>query len=165
MKTLHKKVLTVTALGLLAAAGFKDQAGPQISGLFFTGPVYADTACRVRVNCKMQAQENRLYEISARALILAETLAACAHHDIACTEEDGKALKAKAENTLQDLMGLIQSGDMRALVLSADEGEALLSWSEEVRGRLSHMEMLDGPCNSARELVSLALQLMHTVIA
>ena len=165
MKTLHKTVLTVAALGLLAAAGHKNQTLPQISRLFLTGQVYADTACRVRESGSMQAQENRLYEISARALILAETLAACAHHDIACTEEDGKALKVNAEKTLQDIKSLINSGDQRALALSAEEGEALRSWSEEVRGRLSYMEMLDGSCNSARELVSLALQLMHTVIA
>ncbi len=165
MKTVHKTVLTVAALGLLAAAGFKNHAWPQISELFFTGQVYADTACRVRVSGTMQAQENRLYEISARTLILAETLAACAHHDIACTEEDGKALKANAENTLQDLKTFIKSGDLRALVLTAEEEEALRSWSEEVRGRFSQIAMLDGSCNSARELVSLALQLMHTVIA
>ncbi len=165
MKTVHKILLTVAALGLLTAAVFKNQPWPQINELFFNEPVYANTSCRVRLSCKMQAHESRLYEISARTLILAETLSACAHHDIACTEEDGKALKANAENTLQDLMCLIKSGDMRALVLTAEEGQALLSWSEEVRGRFSQTGMLDGSCNSARMLVSLALQLMCTVIA
>jgi hypothetical protein len=165
MKAAHKLLLAVAALGLLAAAGFKDQAGPRISGLFFTGPVYADTACRVRGSCKVQAREKRLYEISARTLILAETLAACANHEITCTEEDGRALKAHAEKTLQDLMGLIKSGDTRALAVTAEEGEALLSWSKEVRGRFSRIEMPEGTCNSARMLVSAALQLLQTVIA
>ena len=88
-----------------------------------------------------------------------------ANHEIACTEEDGKALKANAENTLQDLMGLIKSGDMSTLALTAEEGEALLLWSKEVSGRFSSIEMPEGTCNSARILVSVALQLMHTVIA
>jgi hypothetical protein len=165
MKTVHKIVLTVAVLGLFAVEGFKDQAWPQISRLFFAGQVYADAACRARVRSTMQAQENRLYEISARTLILAETLAACAHHDIACTEEDGKALKANAEKTLQDLKSLINFGDQRALVLTAEEEEALRSWSKEVRGRFSQIEMLDGPCNGARMLVSHALQLLCSVIA
>ena len=54
---------------------------------------------------------------------------------------------------------------MRALVLTAEEEKALRFWSEEVRGRFSKIEMHDGSCNSARMLVALALQLMHTVIA
>jgi hypothetical protein len=165
MKTVHKILLTVTALGLLAAAGLQGHALPQIRGLFLTNPVYENTSCRVRVSSNMQAQDNRFYEISARTLILAETLAACALHEIACTEEDGMALKANAQNTLQDLKSLIKSGDLRALALTAEEDEALRAWSEEVRDRFSHIEMLDGSCNSARMLVALALQLMSTVIA
>jgi len=164
MKPVHKLLLTVAVLGLVAAAGFTYQAGPRIRGLFFTGPVYADTACREQASCDRQARDNRLYAISARTLILAETLAACANNEIACTEEDGRALKANAEKTLLDLKGLIKSGDTRALALTAEEGEALLAWSKEVSGRFSHIEMPEGACNSARLLVSVALQLMHTVI-
>ena len=117
------------------------------------------------MSCTLQVPENRLYQISARTLIIAETLAACAHHDSACTEEDGRALQANAETALQDLTRLIKSGDMHALAVSAEEGEALRAWSEEIRGRFSQIEMLEGTCKSARELISVALQLMHTVIA
>jgi len=167
MKTCQEIVMIViAALGLLlAVVGCNNQAGPQISGLFIAEPVFAGTASRAGVSCTMQVQENRLYEISARTLILAETLAACARHDIVCSEEDGRALQAKADNALQDLLGLIKSGDMRGLALTAEEGEALRAWSQEVRDRFSRIEILEGSCKRARMLVSLALQLMHTVIA
>jgi hypothetical protein len=93
-----------------------------------------------------------------------EKLAACAAHDGVCTEEDAAALQAGAEKTLWDLTGLLKSGNMRALVFTAEEGEALRPILEDVRGRFAHIAILDGPCNTAIQLVSDGLYSLANVI-
>lgn len=159
-------LIAIAALGLLiAATGCADQPGAQLRGLVCPDAASAAATFHPAAGCAAaQPKGARLYEVSARTLILAETLLACSRRDIACTEDDGRSLQASAEAALEDLAGLVSAGGLRGAALTREEGAALRAWLYEVRDRFSRQELPDGACAKARMLVALALQLVQAVI-
>jgi hypothetical protein len=95
------------------------------------------------------AQGKNLYDINDDILFLVETYAACAGPDSACTQEDALAIQERAQESMGDLAGLVKSGSLSRMVLTADQVRSLSMRAGVVSDQLTYIETGDEACNAA----------------
>jgi hypothetical protein len=99
------------------------------------------------------AQDKSLYDISRDTLSCIEAYTACADPGAACTEGDARSIQTSAKNSLADLYLLIASGNVRRMMMTADEARTLSGQANTLREQFMTIELLDAPCNQAIILV------------
>jgi hypothetical protein len=95
------------------------------------------------------AQERTFYDIGQDIFTLVEKYTACTAGDIACTEEDVRALQAEAESNLHELEILLRSGNYQHMHISPAQVHVLSERLDSVKEQLLHIELFDTLCNKA----------------
>ena len=103
------------------------------------------------------AREQTLYDIGDRTLDLAETFMLCAEHEGTCSEAEVLALKTDAEFYVRELVGVITSGKIHRLQLSAEQVRALNMKAQALQPQFAHAEFYGVICNKSIDVFQQAL--------
>jgi hypothetical protein len=94
------------------------------------------------------AQDTTLYDMSDNMLNLTEATLSCITAGHECSEAEALALKADAEQGVQDIVSLLISGNMSRMMLSGDQAVALQARLRGLESLLVHTSgFLQGACN------------------